>query len=69
MAKKKKAKAKKGAVAVAVASRVKDVIRGLGLRSDGGLSDAVNEKIVAMLKGAGARCKANKRSTVRPHDL
>ena len=69
MAKKKKKKGGKGAVAVAVTSRVKDVIRGMGLRSDGNLSEAVNEKIVNMLKAAGARCKANRRGTVRPHDL
>ena len=68
MAKKKK-KAGKGAPAVAVASRVKDVIRGKGLRSDGGLADAVNGKIVEMLTAAIARCKANRRGTVRPHDL
>ncbi len=67
MAKKKKKLA--AAVAVSVASRVKDVIRKQGLRSDGGLPDAVNVKILDMLKNAGGRCKANRRSTVRPHDL
>jgi len=67
MAKKKKKPA--AAVAVSVASRVKDVIRKQGLRSDGGLPDAVNVKILEMLKEAGSRCKNNRRSTVRPHDL
>ena len=65
MAKKKKS----GVPQVAVASRVKDVIKKAGLRSDGKLADAVNAKLVEMLQGAAVRCKANKRSTVRGHDL
>jgi len=55
--------------AVAVASRVKEIIRSNNLRSDGSLPDAVNAKMVEMLKAACARAKANKRGTVRPYDL
>jgi histone H3/H4 len=72
MAKKSKKKAKKakaGGIQVAVASRVKDVVKSAGMRADGGLPDAVNEKVVEMLNDAVARCQANNRSTVRPHDL
>ena len=65
MAKKKKS----GVPQVAVASRVKDVIKKAGLRSDGKLADAVNEHLVGILQKAAARCKANKRGTVRGHDL
>ena len=54
---------------VVVASRVKDVIRQKDLRSDGGLADAVNAKVIEMLAAAACRAKANKRGTVRPHDL
>ena len=46
MAKKKKKAAKKGAAPVAVASRIKDYVKGKGLRSDGCLlytSDAADE--------------------------
>jgi hypothetical protein len=63
------AKKKAGAASVVVASRVKDAVRGKGLRSDGGLPDAVNAKVVAMIAAAADRAKANKRGTVRPHDL
>ena len=65
MAKKKKT----GVLQVAVASRVKEVVKKAGLRSDGKLADAVNMKLVEMLQNAAARCKANKRGTVRGHDL
>ena len=52
-----------------VTSRVKEVIKSKKLRSDGKLADAVNEKLLAMIEGAAARCKANGRSTVRGYDL
>ncbi|HUU31291.1 MAG TPA: hypothetical protein VMY69_04235 [Phycisphaerae bacterium] len=54
---------------VVVTSRVKDVVRQKNLRSDGGLADAVNTKVLEMLAAAACRAKANKRGTVRPHDL
>lgn len=63
------AKKKAGAASVVVASRVKDVVRGKGLRSDGCLPDAVNAKVVAMITAAIERAKGNKRGTVRPYDL
>jgi len=54
---------------VVVTSWIKEIIRGMNLRSDGTLPEAVNNKIVGLLKAAGGRAKANKRGTVRPHDL
>lgn len=65
MAKKKKS----SVLQVAVASRVKEVIKKAGLRSDGKLADAVNVKLIEILQNATVRCKANRRSTVRGHDL
>lgn len=68
MAKKKTSK-KKTREIVVVGSKVKDVIRSAGFRSDGELVAAVSEKVHEMLEGAIARAGANKRGTVRPHDL
>lgn len=52
-----------------VGSKVKDVIRDAGLRSDGELIQAVSDKVHELLGAAIERCKSNNRSTVRPHDL
>jgi hypothetical protein len=52
-----------------VGSKVKDVVRGAGVRAAGDLTEAVSSAVGNMLKGAIARCKANGRGTVRPHDL
>lgn len=68
MAKAKKA-AKSAPVNLVVASKMKDVIRGAGVRAAGDLSEAVSASVAAMLKKAIERCKANGRGTVRPQDL
>lgn len=68
MAKKKTAK-KKAREVVVVGSKVKDVIRNAGLRSDGDLVQAVSEKVHDLLEAAIERAQANKRGTVRPYDL
>ena len=52
-----------------VGSKVKDVIRDAGLRSDGELIQAVSDKVHELLGAAIERCKSNNRSTVRPYDL
>lgn len=52
-----------------VGSKVKDVIRDAGLRSDGELIQAVSDKVHDLLGAAIERTKSNNRSTVRPHDL
>ena len=54
---------------VVVGSKVNEVVRAAGLRSDGELVSAVSDKVHEMLAEAIARCTSNGRSTVRPHDL
>ena len=67
MAKAKKAGGKGGSLVVN--SKVKDLIRSAGVRAAGDLSEAVSAHVATSLKNAIARCKANGRGTVRPHDL
>ncbi len=52
-----------------VGSKVREVIRQAGMRSDGELVSAVSEKVHELLQRAIHRCKNNNRSTVRPHDV
>ncbi len=54
---------------VVVQSKLKEAVKGLELRMDSSLPDAVNEKVQAMLKEAGERAKKNGRGTLRPYDL
>ena len=54
---------------VVVGTKVKDVVRDAGLRSDGELNGAVSDKVHETLQAAIIRCKSNSRSTLRPHDL
>ena len=68
MAKKKSSKKKPHEVLV-VGSKVKDVVRSAGLRSDGNLIAAVSDAVHDALEKAISRAKDNKRGTVRPHDL
>ncbi len=56
-------------ISVVVASRVKDVMKNLDMRSDSELVHEVNRRVQDMLTRAADRAKQNKRSTVRPHDL
>jgi hypothetical protein len=62
-------KAAKGGVNLVVGSKVKDVVRGAGVRAAGDLVEAVSAAVGTMLKTAIGRCKANGRGTVRPQDL
>ncbi len=64
-----RAKPKKDREIVVVGSKVKDVVRSAGLRSDGELVQAVSDKVHEMLDAAIKRAEANKRGTVRPYDL
>ncbi|MCX4242130.1 hypothetical protein [Paraliomyxa miuraensis] len=68
---KKKAAAapKKAREIVVVGSKVKDVVREAGLRSDGELVQAISDKVHDMLAAAIVRAQGNKRGTVRPYDL
>lgn len=63
------AKASKPKEIVVVGSKVKEVIKEAGLRSDGELVQAVSDKVHALLEAAITRCQGNNRSTVRPYDL
>jgi hypothetical protein len=74
MAAKKKTAAKKEAAKktreiVVVGSKVKDVVRSAGYRSDGELVQAISDKVHEMLEAAIKRAESNKRGTVRPYDL
>jgi predicted ATP-dependent protease len=57
------------AESVVVQSKVKEAVKGLELRMDGNLPDALNDKVQAILAEAAKRAKENGRSTLRPYDL
>ena len=54
---------------VVVGSKIKEVVKEAGLRSDGELVQAVSDQVHEMLGEAIKRCQGNNRSTVRPYDL
>ncbi len=54
---------------VVIGSKIKAYVKTKGLMCSGELPDAVSEKVRALLEAACERASANKRSTVRPHDL
>lgn len=60
---------KKNREMLVVASKVKQCVRDAGLMASGDLIEAVNEKVHEILEAAVERTRANKRSTMRPHDL
>ena len=62
-------KARKPREIVVVGSKVKEVVREAGLRSDGDLVQAVSDRVHQMLEAAIDRARSNKRGTVRPWDL
>jgi len=68
MAKAKKA-AKPALVQVILVSRIKEVSHAANVRVSGDFLDAVNAAVVALVKKAVDRAKANGRHTVRPQDI
>ena len=52
-----------------VASNVKAYIRSKKMMSSSEMLEAINDKVYCMLDAASERTKANRRSTVRAHDL
>ncbi|MEW6747489.1 MAG: hypothetical protein AB1486_32560 [Planctomycetota bacterium] len=66
---KKAAGAKKSGEMLVVGSKVKATVRGMGYMAAGDLLPALSQKLQDMLQAAAARCSANKRSTIRPHDI
>jgi hypothetical protein len=66
MAKKKAANAKDPLV---VASKVKNYVRSKKMMTSTDAVAAISDKIYEMLDVAIERCRSNKRSTLKPHDL
>ena len=56
-------------VMVLVTSRLKEVVKGRGLRSAGAFVEALNDKVLTMIEQAADRAKAEGRATVKPVDL
>jgi hypothetical protein len=54
---------------VIVTSKLKEAVKGLDLRMDSSLPDALNQKVQELLKDAAQRAKDNNRGTLRPYDL
>lgn len=52
-----------------VQSKIKEAVKGLDLRMDSSLPDALNDKIDTLLKDAAERARNNNRGTLRPYDL
>jgi len=52
-----------------VGSKVKAYVKAQGCHSSGELLEGLNAKVQALIDDAAARCKANKRSTVKTTDL
>jgi PDZ domain-containing secreted protein len=52
-----------------VASKIKNYVRSKDMMTSSDAVAAVSDKIYAMLDAAIERCQANKRSTLKPHDL
>ncbi len=50
-------------------SKVRNVVTGAGMRTDGALPDELNQRVLDLLSGAMQRARDNGRSTVRPDDL
>ena len=71
MAKKKKKAAKKAAKkeVLVVASKVKAFNKSKGAMTSADSIAALNDKVYALLTAAAARAKANRRTTIKPHDL
>jgi glutamyl-tRNA reductase len=66
MAKKKTSSAKESLI---VASKVKNYVRSKKMMTSTDAIGALSDKIYSLLDQAMDRCKNNKRSTLKPHDL
>ncbi len=54
---------------VVVGSKIKEVVREAGLRTDDALVEALSDQVHEILAAAVDRAKTNGRKTVRPYDL
>jgi len=54
---------------ITTASKIKELIKGMGLRMDGELPDYVAKEVIRLIVRAGERTLENKRTTIKPCDL
>ena len=66
---KKKAKKKAAKEVLVVASKVKAYVKSKKMMTSADAVVALSDKVYALLDGAIARTKANRRSTVKPQDI
>ena len=52
-----------------VASKVKELLKSMGLMTSGDLPDALSKEVEGLLRQAGKRAEANGRKTVQDRDL
>ena len=52
-----------------VASKVKELLKGMGMMTAGDFPDALSKEVEGLIKKGAARAKANDRVTVGPRDL
>ena len=52
-----------------VASKVKELLKGMNMMTAGDFSDALSKEVESMVKRAGKRAEANGRKTVQARDL
>ena len=52
-----------------VASKVKELLKGMGMMTAGDFPDALSKEVEGLVKKAAGRAKANDRVTVGPRDL
>lgn len=57
------------AESLVVGSKVKAYIKSKNMKSSSDVQEGLTKKVTDILNDAITRCKANKRSTVRPCDL
>ena len=69
MAAKKKAKKSSKREMLVVGSKVKEYIKSKGLMASGDILAAISDQVHDLIDAAADRTQANKRSTLRPHDL
>ena len=56
-------------MSLVVASKVKELLKGMGLMTAGDFADGLSVEVEALVKKAAGRAKANGRKTVRGDDL
>ncbi len=52
-----------------VASKVRNYLKGKGVKMSSDLVPALNKKVMEMLNAGASRAQGNKRATVKPYDV